>query len=371
MLKSLTRTAIVLLAIIYSTNQVNAQEIIPFDTTYWEIQSSSYIVENYKGYNSVYMLGGLLLKDTKFLNGTIELDLFLTERQGFPGITFRITEDNHAEQFYVRPHLPGKPDANQATPVVNGLTGWQLYFGESYSVPYEYKYDDWTHIKLVVNGSRAQVFFDYSETPHLSWNLKQPPREGAIQIGGGGSAPMHYANFRVNKNEARLVDFEVPTVDKVEGVIDEWTVSDSFEENLLDLDKLDNLSRLIRDRKWNNKVEIEENSAANLSWVTPRDRAKNTVFAKINVRSDRDQVKLFEFGYSDRAVAIVNGLPLYKGNNGWRSRDYRYLGTIGLFDSIYVNLKRGDNEILIAVSETFGGWGVMGRFTDYDGIEIR
>ena len=96
----------------------------------------------------------------------------------------------------------------------------------------------------------------------------------------------------------------------------------------------------------------------------------NTVFAKITIQSDRDQIKLFEFGYSDRVVAILNGQAIYKGTNRCRSRDYRYLGTIGLFDAIFLDLKAGDNTLLLAVSEDFGGWLVTGRFADYSGIKI-
>ena len=41
-----------------------------------------------------------------------------------------------------------------------------------------------------------------------------------------------------------------------------------------------------------------------------------------------------------------------------------YLGTIGLFDSVALSLNAGENEIWIAVSEAFGGWGIMATITD-------
>lgn len=63
-----------------------------------------------------------------------------------------------------------------------------------------------------------------------------------------------------------------------------------------------------------------------------------------------------------------NGTLIYRGNNGYQSRDYRYLGTIGLFDTLALKLKGGDNELWIAVSEDFGGWGIMGRITDFEGV---
>jgi hypothetical protein len=101
------------------------------------------------------------------------------------------------------------------------------------------------------------------------------------------------------------------------------------------------------------------------------DTPGNTVFARITISSDTDATRLFEFGYSDRVVALLNEKPIYKGNNNYRSRDYRYLGTIGLFDAIYLDLKKGDNTLLMAVSEDFGGWLITGRFVDPKGIKIN
>lgn len=37
---------------------------------------------------------------------------------------------------------------------------------------------------------------------------------------------------------------------------------------------------------------------------------KNTAPAKINIHSDQDVIKEFEFGYSDREVAFLNGEPI-------------------------------------------------------------
>ena len=300
-----------------------AQEVIPFDTTHWDINAQSYILENYNGKDAIYLQRGrAVLKDTKFFNGTIEFDIYLTERQGFPGVLFRIFDRGNAESFYLRPHLPNKPDGTQAVPVINGLSAWQLYFGPTYSFPYDYKYDDWTHVKLVVNGSRAQVYLDGAAQPHFSWNLTHPPREGDIAIGGGG-APMHYANFKINKNAKEMIDFKVIERAPIKDLVPSWEVSDKFEEKLL-ADPL-KLKTTIQSRSWLKRVNVEEGTAANLARAANlRDgNPGNTVFAKITIQSDIDQIKLFDFGYSDRVVVILNGKAIYKGDNGYRSRDYR------------------------------------------------
>jgi hypothetical protein len=37
-----------------------------------------------------------------------------------------------------------------------------------------------------------------------------------------------------------------------------------------------------------------------------------------------------------------------------------------MFDSVVLPLKKGDNELWIAVTEAFGGWGIMGQLTDFE-----
>ena len=140
-----------------------AQETIPFDTLNWNINAQGFVLENFKGKDAIYLHNGAIsLKNTEFLNGTIEYDIYITERRGFPGINFRKKNENNMELFYFRPHQSGNPDANQATPVVNGITGWQLYFGPSYSFLYEYNFDNWMHVKLVVRACLELKFCIYS-----------------------------------------------------------------------------------------------------------------------------------------------------------------------------------------------------------------
>jgi len=347
-----------------------AQSPVPFDTSHWNIQANAYVIENYKGNNAIYLQRGLaILKDTTFLNGTIEFDIYLTERRSFPGIRFRIFDDANMESFYFRPHLSGQPDANQATPVINGMSAWQLYFGAEYSFAYDYRLDTWTHVKLVVNDRRAQLYLDHAKTPQFSWNLKHRPQAGRIALGGSMGA-VHYANFKVDQSQSKIVDFKVSERERVENLIAEWEISDAFGEELLDDPA--GVQAVIEKRKWGKKIQVEENNVANISRVSVRPRATtNTVFARIKINSTHDQVKLFHFGYSDRVLAILNGKAIYKGSNEFRSRDYRYLGTVGLFDGIYLNLKKGENVLLLAVSESFGGWGVTGKFDDPEGIEIK
>ncbi len=348
-----------------------AQKTIPLDTVHWDINAKSYVLENFKGQEAIYLQDGSMnLKDVHFLNGTIEYDIFLKKAPAFPGVYFRIN-DSDAEHFYLRPHQSGNPDANQAIPSTKGITPWQLYFGPKYSFPYNYTYDDWTHVKIVVDGNMAQVYLNHSEQPNLSWNLFHEPKEGGIRFTGGGGKALHIANITINKEDHEIKDFKPIERKPIEGLVPQWEVSDKFEEKLIR--EHTGLKTVIDSRTWGKKINVEEGIAANISRQVQLydDGPGNTVFAKITVTSDKDQTKLFEFGYSDRAVVILNERPVYKGTNGFRSRDYRYLGTVGLFDAVYLDLKKGKNTLLVAVSEDFGGWLVTGRFSNPSGIKIR
>ncbi|MCZ7536113.1 MAG: hypothetical protein M5T61_09425 [Acidimicrobiia bacterium] len=80
--------------------------------------------------------------------------------------------------------------------------------------------------------------------------------------------------------------------------------------------------------------------------------------------------RLLELGFSDRAVVYLNGRQLFRGDETYRSRDYRFLGSIGYFHGVYLPLEAGDNELVVAVSESFGGWGLMARLPDGNGITL-
>ncbi len=355
------------------TLAVLAQDIIPIDTNHWDIRARAYVLEKHLGEDAIYLqAGSMTLKDKVFKNGTIEFDIHLKKEQAFPGVYFRAnTETGDSEQFYVRPHQSGNPDANQAAPTTKNISPWQLYFGPKYSFPYEYNYDTWTHIKILINEDNAQVFLDHSETPNLSWKLFHKPVSGKVILRGGNTSGFHIANIKISTEAPELIGFKPIERDAIDGLITSWEISDMFEEKLVaDPSKLNSV---IESRKWQGKVQVEEGTAANISRIQNlRDGTPgNTVMAKVIINSDTDQIKLFEFGYSDRVVAILNGEPIYWGTNKWRSRDYRYLGTIGLFDGIFLNLKKGKNELLMAVSEDFGGWLITGRFKDDTGLKIK
>ena len=348
-----------------------AQEF-PFNKEQWQINANGYVLEPFEGKQSLYLYQGrAILKDVEFFTGILEYDIYVTERRGFPGLQFRTQDAGNAEEFYIRPHQTGNPDANQYTPVYNGLSGWQLYHGQGYAGVIDYKMNAWNHIKLVVAETSAEVYINDMETPLFYIpQLKHDPKPGGLRFQGGGPSPFHFADLKVTKQTNPVLKSEPfrfkPLTDNV---IKTWAVSNAFAES--SLEKSYELTRTQKaGLKWQN-VAVEEKGQANLGQVTGTSQQANTVFAKVIIESDKKQVKQLVYGYSDRARVFLNDQILAGGQNQFRSRDYRYLGTIGYFDAVYLNLKKGTNELWIAVSEDFGGWGIMAQFEDMEGIQLK
>ncbi|HNJ72039.1 MAG TPA: hypothetical protein PL129_06030, partial [bacterium] len=86
------------------------------------------------------------------------------------------------------------------------------------------------------------------------------------------------------------------------------------------------------------------------------------VYAKTKITSDRDQIKKLYIGYSDEVCVFLNGQILYRGRSAQYFRDPGFLGIMDSEnDALYIPLKKGDNELILAVSELGGGWGFICR----------
>jgi hypothetical protein len=93
--------------------------------------------------------------------------------------------------------------------------------------------------------------------------------------------------------------------------------------------------------------------------------------ARVRVRATRAGTYAFDLGFSDVATVFVNDRPLFRGDASYSFDRPRREGLIG-FDQarLYVPLRAGDNELAILLSDSFGGWGLMGRFVAADGLTL-
>jgi hypothetical protein len=291
-----------------------------------------------------------------FQDGALEVELAVGPERAFPGVVWRVQDEDNCESFFVRPHQVGNDDAIQYTPVFNGSSAWQLYHGPGFWSPVAFPIDDWFTIRVVFAGDVAEIFVVGLDEPTLVVRQRRPAHEGRVGLLASGDG-LHVARFAVDP-DARPSHASPPEEPFVEGAIPGWSVSEPFAEGS---------SPVPVELGWTH-LDAEPSGLANLARVHATSDGRNTVYARTVIRAERAGTNELVFGFSDRAVVSLNGRPLYRGDYTYRSRDYRFLGGIGYWDSLFLPLEVGDNELLVAVSEDFGGWGVQARFPEPSGL---
>ncbi|HXI01732.1 MAG TPA: hypothetical protein VNI57_01020, partial [Candidatus Saccharimonadales bacterium] len=350
-----------------------APQSVEFTSPRWEIRGGEARVEQHLGRESLYLKGGTVtLRDVDFLNGVIEFDIAVTGKRGFVGAVWRLQDDDDYEEFYIRPHQSGNPDACQYTPVYGDLAAWQLYYGEGYGAPVKYRFDAWMHVRIVVSGKQGEVSIDSNDPVLYIRDMKREAAPGKIGVTAAKFAPAWFSGFSYTPMDAPALKIPDPAgpprISAPGHPVERWMVSTPFAEASL-AGKYVLTPSDTRDLSWVD-ARTEPSGILNLASVRRIAEKSDTVFARVTVRSDRVRVRKISFGFSDRAKIWFNGRLVYGGDNGYLTRDYRYLGTIGLFEDLYLPLRKGDNEILFAVSESFGGWGLLCWIDDLEGIDL-
>ena len=349
---------------------ISAQEI-SFEDSNWKFDPERGRLVEHLGRKALRLHGGsAILENSKFLDGVIEFDVAFSGERGFNGGVWRLQDDRNFEFFYLRPHQSGNPDANQYTPVFNGSTGWQLYHGPGYGTPVTYEANRWIPVRIVVSGQQAEIYINDMNKPAVGVpELKRAAKAGKVGVNASRFSPAFFSNFRYRTGPQVLKTKLTELPHAPDHSIMKWQVSETFTE-----DSLKGTYHLKPEttatQNWK-ALKCESWGLANFARVRTLKGKANTVFARLVVQSDREQIKGFQFGYSDRVKVYVNHRLVYSGQNNYESRDYRYLGTIGYFDELAIPLNKGRNEIWLAVSESFGGWGLLARFENEENIVIE
>lgn len=77
-------------------------------------------------------------------------------------------------------------------------------------------------------------------------------------------------------------------------------------------------------------------------------------------------------GYSDDVTVFVNGETLYTGGNGWNTRTPQLNSFVDTrWESVFLPLREGDNEIVLAVADDqLFGWGLARGIDDATGLKF-
>lgn len=355
-----------MLGICFLIGNASAQNQIPFDQANWEFEREPQLSIHW-GLPAIFLeKTKITLKETNFRNGIIRYKVAFAPERGFVGINFRMKDAENFEEFYMRAHQSGNPDAMQYTPVHNGISGWQIHVGEGYSGAHDYHVDRWMEVKLVVKNQELELFIDDMESPVLYANRLEFEAAGGIALYSAMKGA-YFADVRIESIEnPEIISTPKPIPIPEPGTILSWKVS----KEAFDFEEQENVVKLSDDglpsQDWL-AISSDYTGLTNLAKAGGLSEGKNARWARLNIDAESDQVVKMDLGYSDAILVYVNGILIYGGSRVFRSRDYRYLGTIGYFDQLYLPLKAGENEIVCAVGEVMGGWAIQAKISDLNG----
>ena len=302
--------------------------------------------------------GSAQLRDVVFEDGVIEVDIAMTAgARGYPGVVFRMQSDDEYERVYVRPHRsPLYGDAVQYVAAFNGVDSWQFYNGPGASAAAPLPPDQWVPLRIEVSGSQARVFVGDSPQPALLiWELQHGQSEGGIALNTGPTA--FFSDFRWRADDD-LAFNPAPQPFAHPGFLREWELSQPLKRGAVDFEGYPDAEK-VDATPWTN-VSADADGLVDISRTFGRSGPEpEAILARTVIRSDRAESRRFWFGYSDEVSLFLNGQPIYYGNSAYRSRDGSFLGIVGLFDAVFLPLREGDNELLVVIGESFGGWGFM------------
>ncbi|HZW88557.1 MAG TPA: hypothetical protein VFF12_05710 [Myxococcaceae bacterium] len=350
--------------------------VVPPDPARWELEGQAKIVDH-QGRRSILLDGGAAtLKDFEMRDAVIDVDVSTPASRGFFGIQFRIADDGKtAEWIYLRQHRSGSPDAMQYTPVLGTGLNWQLYNGPGFTGAVDIPKDTWFHLRLEVAGAQAKLFVKDMEKPALVMgDLKSGRQKGqlalAVLIGEA-----YFSNFEVRVTPDAPWERHLPPMPPT--ALTRWSISPAYDALARDLERPPSPSEVASIR-WQ-EVEAEPPGLVALYryYDAPHPRVSfqsdfstrlepqpgmQVLYARTSIDSDRAQVKRLALGYSDEVSVFLNGKILYRGRSAQGFRDPGFLGIVSPDnDAVYLPLRKGKNELVLALSELGGGWGFACR----------
>jgi hypothetical protein len=352
---------------------------VPADSPRWDLQGQAK-VDEYQGRKCLSLNGAAaVLKDFEMRDGVIDVDIATPATRGFFGIQFRVADEGAtAEWVYLRQHKSGLPDATQYTPVLHTGANWQIYNGPGFTGAVDIPKDVWFHLRLEVVGAQAKLYVKDMDKPALVMNdLKSGVQKGEVALYVLTGAT-YFSNFEIRTTPDAPWDRHLPPM--APGTLTKWSISPAYDALARNLERP--LSTSESDAiKWQD-VEGEPPGFVVLYRYREAPHPRVTfqgdfskrlepqpgikvLYARTAIDSDRDQVKKLEIGYSDDVSVFLNGKILYRGRSAQGFRDPGFLGIINPEnDAVYLPLKKGSNELMLAVSELGGGWGFICRLVD-------
>lgn len=367
-MRSLPLVISLLLAVATTGAQEPAAGASPFAR--WDVRDPEGRAMRYLDRPSLFLSGGIaLMPDVQLADGVIELDVAMHGQPGFAGVLFRGQSPDDYELIYLRTHRSRQWDAVQYTPIFALQEAWQLYVGEGYNGAAELPLNRWVHLKIEIQGRTARVYVDRALEPQLTvTDLKRPWARGRVGLWGRSGAA-NFSNVTATAAPGALPP-EAPALAAPPGVLTRWALGPATKADPAPMTRLPAVGG-----RWE-EVRAESTGIVNIARYRrpapgPRQQP-DRVLARAILRAAAPRRVRVAFGYSDDVTVFHDGRPIFSGRNAYLERDGSALGTMTLgADVVFVDLEAGANELVFAVDERFGGWGVAARVLDLEGVTVE
>lgn len=356
---------------------------VPPDSPRWDLEGQAKVAE-YQGRKCLYLDGGAaVLKDFEMRDGVIDVDVATTAVRGFFGFDVRIDEQGaNYEEIYLRTHKSGLPDAMQYTPVLHTGRNWQIYNGPGFTGAVDIPKATWFHLRLELTGAQAKLYvreMDQAKPALVMNDLKSGVQKGQVALYVLTGAT-YFSNFEIRTTPDAPWERHLPAMPP--NTLTKWSLSPSYDALSRNLERPLPPSEssaipwqdveaeppgfvvIYRYRQAPHpRVTFQTDFSTRLQ---PQPGMK-VVYARTTIDSDRDRVKKLAIGYSDDVSVFLNGKILYRGRSAQSFRDPGFLGIVNPEnDAVYLPLKKGSNELMLAVSDLGGGWGFICLLTDLE-----
>ncbi|RYY29257.1 MAG: DUF1080 domain-containing protein [Chitinophagaceae bacterium] len=151
--------------------------------------------------------GMLLLKDSKFSEGVVELQIRGENKQGasFVGLAFHVKDDKHYEAVYFRPfNFKNKERETHSVQYISMPDHpWEKLRAASPG-KYENKIDpgpdpdEWLNVKIVIAGKSVKVFVNNSTNPSLEVESPATLKAGGIGLWVGNNSKGSFRNLTIS-----------------------------------------------------------------------------------------------------------------------------------------------------------------------------
>ena len=355
-MKTLLLFVLALLGVQLSIAQSSSLEVDMVSSN-WNINDQT-TFEHFDNRETLVLNGGrITVKDQKFTNGTIEVDVYANSKRSFAGITFRKQNDN-MEEVYMRLHKSRQADAVQYTPIFNNESNWQLF--REYQAKVSFKNTGWNTLRLELNNNNAEVFVNDEKVMSID-HLRTGNTAG--EVGLFALFTSRFSNFRIRHNHEVNDENKVNIDNLEENVISQWEITEAKpykgEELLFDDFLKEKYIRVSTERS--GLLPISKYIRKTSSGSFEGNKEDYTIaYTRVNV--DQKETRLFSFDYSDKIMVYLNGKIIFKGNNAFRSKGVQYMGHIDInANRLYLPLEKGVNTIHCVVIDRANGWGLIAK----------